>query len=214
MPKERINIPADTIINDRYRIDSIIGRGGIGTTFKALDLNTNTHVALKALEIERIENLKELELFEREIDVLKKIDNPCIPNYIKHFKTNISNHALYILVQEFVDGKNLYIHIKEGKKYREKEVLKLLKSLLTTLSYIHNLKPPIIHRDINPKNIILDKNNKLYLVDFGAVGRGRKNTLAAAKSDTFVGTLGYMPHEQLFGKLHPGLDIYSLGVTA
>ena len=97
MPESRIEIPADTIINNRYKVISIIGRGGIGTTFKVLDRKTDSVVALKALEIERIENLKELELFEREIDVLKNIDNPLIPDYIEDFQTKINGHALYIL---------------------------------------------------------------------------------------------------------------------
>lgn len=163
--------------------------------------------------MEKIKNFKELELFEREIDVLKNIDNKHIPNYIDHTEEKIDGGSFYILVQEFVDGSNLYKLVKSGKNYKEKEILSLLKQILHIVSYIHNLHPPIIHRDINPKNIILDKTGKIHLVDFGAVGRGYKDTLAGAKSDTFVGTIGYMPQEQLFGKVHPGLDIYALGVT-
>jgi len=214
MKKNRIPIQKDTVIRDRYKILNRIGQGGIGTTYRAHDETTDKAVALKVLDMEKIENMKELELFEREVNVLKNIDNPLIPNYIEHFQINMSKHPLYILVQEFVDGDNLYNLVKNGKNYTEKNILNILKSILNTLSYIHNLHPPIIHRDINPKNIILHKNNKIYIVDFGAVGRGHKDTLTGAKSDTFVGTIGYMPQEQLFGKVHPGLDIYALGVTA
>ncbi len=214
MQKDRIDIKKETIIKDRYKIVLKIGAGGVGTTYKANDTQTQKIVVLKVLEISKIDNFKELELFEREIEVLKKINNPSIPDYYEHFQIDITGNQLYILVQEFIDGENLANLVKAGKSFLEKEIIGILKNLLLILEYLHDLNPPIIHRDINPKNIILDKNNKLFLVDFGAVGRGLKNTLTAAKSDTFVGTIGYMPQEQLFGKVHPGLDIYALGVTA
>jgi hypothetical protein len=90
-------------------------------------------------------------------------------------------------------------------------VLLILTSVLEILNYIHLLNPPVIHRDITPKNIILSKNNKVYLVDFGSVGDINKN--ASFSGDTFVGTVGYMPQEQFMGKVTPECDIYSLGMS-
>ncbi|MBN2439992.1 MAG: protein kinase, partial [Spirochaetales bacterium] len=145
--------------------------------------------------------------------ILKDIKHPSIPLYYNDFKEELKGVSLYCLIQQYIHGDNLYTMIKSGHSFNEMEVITILKVCLKTLDYLHSLKPQVIHRDINPKNIILDESDKVYLVDFGAVGRGRKDTYTGVKSDTFVGTLGYMPPEQLFGKVHSGLDIYALGAT-
>ena len=114
---------------------------------------------------------------------------------------------------EFIDGKNLYQLIKKGTRFESEAVKMILEKLLSLLTYIHNIKPPIIHRDINPKNIIRAKNGEIFLVDFGAVGSLVTDTVTASTSNTFVGTIEYMPPEQLYGKSLPCSDIYSLRVT-
>ena len=201
------------LINERYTVDALIGKGGMGQTYRATDSSSGKEVALKILNFSKLTNWKELELFEREIEVLKSIKNPLIPNYIDHFETDIGGQTELVLVQEYVRGDNLHRLIKGGRRFSEDEIGEIIQSLLETVSYIHKLNPPIVHRDINPKNIVQDQAGRVYLVDFGAVGHIVSNTLAAVRSNTFVGTLGYMPPEQLYGKVTPSSDIYSLGVT-
>jgi len=201
------------LINKRYAVDALIGKGGMGQTYRATDSSSGKEVALKILNFSRLTNWKEIELFEREIEVLKSIENPLIPNYIDHFEADVGGQTELVLVQEYVRGDNLYRLIKAGRRFSEAEIEEIFQSLLETVSYIHELNPPIVHRDINPKNIVLDQAGRVYLVDFGAVGHIVSNTLAAVRSNTFVGTLGYMPPEQLYGKVTPSSDIYSLGVT-
>jgi len=150
---------------------------------------------------------KEIELFEREIEVLKSIDHPLIPNYIDHFQEEQKEGKLFVLVQEYVGGENLYHLVKHGRRFSSDEVKQLLMSLLDTVRYIHTLHPPIVHRDITPKNIVLDEKDNVYLVDFGAVGH------IAEDGKTFVGTMGYMPPEQMYGRSTPASDLYSIGVT-
>ncbi|NEP85338.1 MAG: protein kinase, partial [Okeania sp. SIO3B3] len=101
--------------------------------------------------------------------------------------------------------------IKDGKKFTETQVIDILKSLLHTLDYIHSLNPAVIHRDIQPKNIIYHPSGKIYLVDFGGVGQIIKETLY--EGNTFIGTFGYFPQEQMLGKAYPSSDLYSLGMT-
>ncbi len=212
---EKIRLKTGDIVENRYTIISLIGQGGFGKTYLAEDKTTGSHVALKVLYFSEIENWKKLELFEREISVLQNLDHKFIPNYIDSFETKLDNETLFILVQNYVKGNNLYDYIKSGKKISLEKAISIFEKLLKILKYIHGLNPAIIHRDINPKNIILDENDDVYvyLVDFGAVGHIVATTIAAARSDTFVGTLGYMPPEQLFGKVTKASDIYSLGVT-
>ncbi len=211
--KKHLKLKENQIIKERYTVQRIIGSGGMGETYLANDLKTNKEVAIKVLSFSEVKDWKVLELFEREVNALKNLDHPLIPDYFDYFELDLTDEKYFILVQEYVKGKNLYFQVQEGKKFSIDEIFKIFKDLLEILNYIHNLQPPIIHRDINPKNITLDNQGKTYLVDFGAVGEIITTTIAASMKSTFVGTLGYMPTEQFYGKVSPASDIYSLGVT-
>ncbi|HOJ50370.1 MAG TPA: serine/threonine-protein kinase [Spirochaetota bacterium] len=199
------------IINNRYQIILLIGKGGFGYTYLALDQVDKNEVAIKVVPFSNIKEWKELDLFEREIKVLKNIKHPNIPAYIDDFSFIKNNDQYFVLVQKYIKGKSLKQLIEDGKRFSIQEVENILKSLLEVLVYLHNLQPPIIHRDIKPNNIIIGEDGKPYLVDFGSVGSLVKDTVAA--SNTFVGTIGYMSQEQLYGKAIPASDIYSLGMT-
>ncbi|MBN2440962.1 MAG: serine/threonine protein kinase [Spirochaetales bacterium] len=181
----------------------------MGKTYLATDNSSGKKVALKLLTFSDIDDWKILELFEREIKTLGAMDHPLIPDYLDNFRIEEGKDIYYVLVQEYIEGKNLLDLISGGKRFTEDEVMMILRSLLKTISYIHSLHPPIIHRDINPKNIILAPDNKVYLIDFGAVADPGK----LAGGSTVVGTLGYMPQEQLYGKIKPASDMYALGAT-
>ncbi len=101
--------------------------------------------------------------------------------------------------------------VKKGWHPTEIQVKNVAIQILNILRYLHQLNPPIIHRDIKPQNIILQPNGKIFLVDFGAVKDIYHNTMSM--SGTFVGTVGYMPPEQLRGKAYCASDLYSLGGT-
>ncbi|MBN1413372.1 MAG: serine/threonine protein kinase [Spirochaetales bacterium] len=206
-------LPQSELINGRFKILGLIGKGGIGTTYRAGDLSNNSTVVLKTLDLHNVRDWKEVELFEREINTLKNLDHPNIPDYYDNFEFIYEGKTFYVLVMEYIEGTNLYNLVKSGKHFIPNEAENILKKLLDILEYIHTIKPSLVHRDINPKNIIQKKDGEIYLVDFGAVGTLVADTVAASKSNTFVGTLGYMPPEQLYGKSLPASDIYALGVT-
>jgi serine/threonine protein kinase len=198
-----------TLLNGQYEIESFLAKGGMGKTYCAVDRKSGKKVALKLLVFSELEDWKVLELFEREIKTLAMIDHPLIPDYFDSFKIEQENEIMYVLVQEYVEGKNFLDLIQGGKRFTQSEIITFFKSLLQTVSYIHSLLPPIIHRDINPKNIILDKGGRVYLVDFGAVADpGKKES-----GSTVVGTIGYMPPEQLYGRVTRASDIYALAAT-
>lgn len=197
------------LVNNQYKIISFLGKGGMGKTYLATDINTGEKVALKLLTFSDIDDWKVLELFEREIKTLAALDHPLIPDYLDNFRIDEEKEIYYVLVQEYIEGKNLLDLVKAGKRFTNSEVEEIFKSLLKTVSYIHGLRPPVIHRDINPKNIILGDNGKIYLVDFGAVADPGKTGAAS----TVVGTIGYMPQEQLYGKIKPASDMYALAAT-
>jgi serine/threonine protein kinase len=114
------------------------------------------------------------------------------------------------LVQQYIPGASVQQLLRHGKRFTETEVRKMAADVLEILTYLHNLNPPVLHRDIKPSNLILGDDGQVYLVDFGAVQNS-----AAAEGVTFtvVGTTGYAPLEQFWGKTVPASDLYALGAT-
>src|SRR5205814_3889637 len=98
----------------------------------------------------------------------------------------------------------------EDRRYTEDEVLSLVEEVLEILRHLHGLQPPLIHRDLKPANIVRRKSGQVALIDFG-VARSLERTI---NSGTMVGTVGYMPPEQLAGQVDLTCDLYALGATA
>jgi serine/threonine protein kinase len=114
-------------------------------------------------------------------------------------------------VQQLVEGKSLAQAIADGWHGSEEDIKQIAEQVLDVLIYLHELKPPVIHRDIKPQNVILQPNRKIALVDFGAVQDTYRSTQVGGS--TVVGTYGYMPPEQFRGKAVPATDLYALGAT-
>lgn len=199
------------IIQHRYQIVQVLGHGGMGTTYKAIDLQTEDPVAVKRLHFFQMKAWKALEMFEREAKILQQLNHPRIPKYLDYFSVETSEDVEFVLVQEYIEGQTLQQLVEDGWKRTESEILDLFLQLVNILDYLHALFPPVIHRDINPKNIILSPNNEVYLVDFGAVQEKIRTTFLGGS--TIVGTYGYVPFEQFTGKAVPASDYYALGAT-
>ena len=202
---------AGEIVQSRYRITNVLGQGGIGITYAALDVQTGDRVALKALSFRRMNDWKVLELFEREAKVLSQLDHPAIPCYLDYFQIDHDRDRDFYIVQQLVEGKSLAQAISDGWHGNEEDVKQIAEQVLEVLIYLHELKPPVIHRDIKPQNIILQPDHKIALVDFGAVQDTYRSTQVGGS--TVVGTYGYMPPEQFRGKAVPATDLYALGAT-
>ncbi len=207
---ESLHQPED-IIADRYRIVTRLGQGGIGTTYEAEDLTNYQRVAIKAVSLRQMEDWKVLELFEREARVLANLHYPQIPKYLNYFHVDNDNDRRFYLVQELIGGDSLANLVQKGWQVDEAKAKRIAVQVLTILKYLHSLMPPVIHRDIKPQNIILRRDGRIFLVDFGAVQDVYRYTVS--RGGTFVGTLGFMPPEQLRGKVVPASDLYSLGAT-
>ncbi|MEA5542616.1 protein kinase [Limnoraphis robusta Tam1] len=199
------------IIAERYRIVTPLGEGGMGITYEAEDLTNYQRVALKAVSLRQAQDWKILELFEREAKVLSHLNHPGIPKYLDYFHQDTDEDRQFYLIRELVSGDSLTAWVEKGWHPTEAEIKQITIKILEIISYLHQLNPPIIHRDIKPQNIIRQADGNVFLVDFGAVQDIYRNTISF--SGTFVGTIGYMPPEQLRGKAYPASDLYSLGGT-
>ncbi|WP_204152360.1 serine/threonine-protein kinase [Leptolyngbya sp. CCY15150] len=198
-------------IADRYQLTRLLGQGGMGSTYAADDLATQQAVAIKVVSLQQSADWKTLELFEREAKVLQSIDHPQIPDYLDYFHLDTESDRRFYLVQELAPGVSLADWVARGWRTDEAGVKDMAKQLLDILNYLHWLTPPVVHRDLKPRNVLRCDDGRLYLVDFGAVQAVYGNKLT--HGGTFVGTFGYMPPEQFRGKAYFASDLYALGAT-
>ena len=199
----------------RYQLQQQLGNNAGRQTWLAADIGTSPAelVIVKLLAFNPQMQWDEFKLFEREAQVLKQLNHPRIPQYRDYFSIDkeIGEGLCWFgLVQQYIPGASLRQLLSHGKRFTETEVKKLATDVLEILTYLHNLNPPVLHRDIKPSNLILGDDGQVYLVDFGAV-----QDSAAAEGATFtvVGTTGYAPLEQFWGRAVPASDLYALGAT-
>lgn len=202
------------ILHDRYRIQSVLGTQTGRRTFLANDLQTDSLVVVKLLLFNPDFSWEHLKLFEREVEVLKFLEHPAIPEYLDYFDVEMELGKGFALVQTYIEAKSLSDWIQSGRTFSEDDIKAIATELLKILDYLHNRQPPVIHRDIKPSNILLKDRSgnsigQLYLIDFGSVQTAVNN----GGTKTIVGTYGYMPLEQFGGETTPGSDLYALGAT-
>jgi len=198
-------------VSDRYHIEKILGQGGVGITYAAFDQQTGERVALKVLSLRAMQDWKQIELFEREAQILQQLNHPAIPRYIDSFEVDTpSDHAFYI-VQQLAEGESLAELVQQGWRSSETEVRAIAAQVLEILIYLHRFDPPVIHRDIKPQNLIRSPDGRVRLVDFGAVQNTYYNTFM--RGSTVVGPFGYMAPEQFRGQAVPATDLYGLAAT-
>lgn len=175
-------------------------------TYLAVDTKTYLPVVIKHFQFAQLgASWTDYETVEKEIQLLRHLNHPSIPNYLDSFQTPSG----FCLVQEYKQAPSL----GQPRYFNPREVKEIAVAILEVLVYLQQQNPPIIHRDIKPENILVDRQNefKVYLVDFGFahIGSGEVAISSAVK-----GTLGFMPPEQLFNRqLTEASDLYSLGAT-
>ncbi|MGB3263774.1 MAG: serine/threonine-protein kinase [Microcoleus sp.] len=215
MSGQNIGDLSGEILANRYKCDRRLGKQAGRQTLLARDLNTQQQVVVKLLSFSSDFNWEDLKLFQREVETLKSLSHPAIPQYLDSFEIDTPSRKGFALVQTYIEAKSLQEYLSDGRSFSETEVKQLAAALLDILAYLHQRQPPVIHRDIKPSNILLKNRSgnsvgEVYLVDFGAV-----QTLATqqGKTVTVVGTYGYMPPEQFGGRAVPASDLYGLGAT-
>lgn len=213
-------VKAGDILRDRYKILKFISKGGMGNIYQAEDLRLEgRRCAVKEVRLDPSlpKNTRDQsrEQFQREANVLARLDHPNLPKVSDIFSEGKSD----FLVMDFVPGKDLRTIMaearQEGRFLSEKEVLTWGKQIADALIYLHSLDPPILHRDVKPSNLKLTPNAVVKLVDFGLV----KILAPDDATITIVqgrGTALYTPIEQYGGDTgHTDVrsDIYAFGAT-
>lgn len=189
----------EKVLQGRYQLKQKLGQNAGRQTWLAEDLQTQKRekVIVKLLAFGGEVQWDDLKLFERESLVLKQLNHERIPKYRDYF--SVDDRTLWFgLVQEYIPGHSLKELLTEGKRFTEAEVRKIAKEVLSILIYLHGLNPPLLHRDIKPGNLIWGEDNRIYLVDFGAV---QDRAVKEGVTFTIVGTYGYAPMEQFGGAI-------------
>lgn len=193
-----------TLFNGKYKTLNLIGKGGMSKVYLAESTSLGTKWAIKAVDKKKH---TEYDLLA-EPNILKKLNHPSLPRIID---IEEDENNLYI-IEDYIDGTSLDRQLKEKKNFDENIVINWAKQLCDVLIYLHNQKPnPIIYRDMKPANIIVDKDNKVKLIDFGIA---REFKIDNDSDTTYMGTRGYAAPEQYgTSQSDKRTDIYSLGVT-
>lgn len=194
---------------DSYTLEEKIGEGGFGVTWGASRKSDGERVVIKQLRLERLDDWKSMELFEREARVLRGLAHPHIVGYIDDFA--IEEDGAMVLVQRFVPGETLLDWMQGSRPIEATAMARWFHQILDVCAYLHGLSPPVIHRDISPKNIIFDDEGHATLIDFGTVQAAIRS--ASSISSTSAGTFGYASMEQMIGRAIPQSDLYGLGMT-
>jgi serine/threonine-protein kinase len=200
--------PGATFAN-RYRIESIIGRGGMGVVYKAVDAQLDETVAIKTLPGDVMSRSPEdLERFKREIRLARKITHR---NVLRTYDYGEAE-GVYFISMEFVRGYTLAELLEEAPAHQmvPRVGMGIARQICRGLEAAH--EQGIIHRDIKPQNVLIDHKGEVKLMDFG-IARMAEAHEGMTQAGLIVGTPHYMSPEQVQGKqLDPRSDVYSMGV--
>ncbi len=204
-----------TVLSSRYRIDKVLGRGGMGAVYLARQQAlADRPVAVKEMELSGLEPNEQQQAvrqFHREASFLAHLRHPNLVRVTDVF----SEHNRHYLVMEYIEGRSLQdILAQRRDPFSWEQVKPWALALADVLRYLHAQDPPILFRDLKPSNVMISDSGKLHLIDFGIARRARQGSVTS----TFLrgaGSSGYSPIEQ-YGNVESTdqrSDIYSLGAT-
>jgi len=193
------------VFDDRYRIEKIIGTGGMAIVFQAVDLLMNRYVAVKVLKDEVARDEASVQRFINESKAVAMLSHT---NIVSIYDVSVTEKLKYI-VMEYIDGITLKNYMNRRGQLPFKEILGYAEQILRALAHAHS--KGIIHRDIKPQNIMLLKNGQIKVMDFGIAKLPNAETVTM--TDKAIGTVFYISPEQASGRLIDSRsDLYSLGI--
>jgi serine/threonine-protein kinase len=192
-----------------YKILGKLGAGAMATVFKAKQLNLDRTVAIKVLPRKFAQNAQFIERFYAEGRAAAQLNHP---NIVQAFDVGKSGEYHYF-VMEFVDGRTVYDDISKHKRYSEGEAIDIVIQIAEALLHAH--ERGLIHRDVKPKNVMINREGVAKLADMGLARAISDKEMAEAEQGKAFGTPYYISPEQIRGelKIGPQADIYSLGAT-
>src|SRR6202451_2700538 len=191
----------------RYRIDALLGQGGMGRVYKAYDKELNRTVAIKVVRQGVMGEADALNRFKQELVLASKISHKNILRI--HDLGEVD--GMKFITMAYVEGQDLHQIIKANPKLPLERALKFATQLAGALAAAH--AEDVVHRDLKPQNILLDKNDQVYIADFGLAKSYAAGAVGMTQTGAFLGTPRYMSPEQVEGKPTDGRsDLYAFGL--
>jgi tetratricopeptide (TPR) repeat protein/predicted Ser/Thr protein kinase len=200
-----VQLTPDTSIGSRYEIVRLLGQGGMGAVYQAHDKELERQVAIKVIRADMAANPEILRRFKQELILARQITHK---NVIRIFDLGQADGIKFITM-EYIEGENLQAVLRQKKKLAPAEAASILAQVCRALEAAHN--EGVIHRDLKPQNIMLDKTGRAYVMDFGIA----RSMLGSGMTQTgaLIGTPDYMSPEQAKGQtLDARSDLFSIGI--
>ncbi len=195
MRREMGDFSAGDVIADRYQVVSILGRGAMGVVYRCFDRLSSIEVALKGLPPELAGNDWEFKEIKKNFHLVHKLHHPNIANY-NNLEFDL-NSGGYFLMMEFVDGVELRTYM-ENNRPDHATIIKIISQIAAALDYAHAQQ--ILHRDIKPGNIMIDRNGVVKILDFGLAAQIHSSMSRVSMVQDSSGTAPYMSPEQWRGR--------------
>jgi serine/threonine protein kinase/tetratricopeptide (TPR) repeat protein len=190
----------------RYKIQRMLGEGGMGAVYKAYDIDLDRHVALKLIRPGLAMDANVAQRFKQELLLASKVSHK---NILRIHDLGDANGVKFISMA-YVEGQDLYQLLVDNGKLGVERSVNLAKQMASALDAAH--AEGVVHRDFKPQNILLDKNEQVYVTDFG-LAKSLEADAGLSRSGEFLGTPRYMAPEQVEGKgIDHRVDLYALGL--
>ena len=194
------------LLSERYRIKERIGGGGMANVYLARDIILNRDVAIKVLRLEFANDPEFIARFDREAQAATSLSHP---NIVNIYDVGEEDHILY-MVMEYIDGYTLKEYIQQKGPLEVEEAIEIMKQLTEAISHAH--ANGLIHRDIKPQNILIDRYGNVKVTDFGIAIALSATSLT--QTNSILGSVHYLSPEQARGGMATKKsDIYSLGIV-
>ena len=194
------------MVNERYKVIDKLGGGGMSIVYLAEDTILNRKVAIKAISIPPREKEETLKRFEREVHNSSQLSHE---NIVSMIDVDEEDECFY-LVMEYIEGPTLAEYIHSHGSLSVETAIKFTEQILSGIKHAHDMR--IVHRDIKPQNVLIDKNKTLKIFDFGIAKALSETSLT--QTNHVLGTVQYLSPEQAKGEsTDEGTDIYSIGIV-
>ena len=208
-----VSSPVGTLLDSRYRIDAVVGSGGMSTVYRAFDTVLERPVAIKLMHREMASDSDQLERFRREARAVAQLNHPHIVQVIDAGEEESwegSLHPTPYIVLEYVEGETLKARIRRHGRLAVPEAIAYAVEVARALHAAHERN--IVHRDVKPQNVLVDVEGSAKVTDFGIARTLDEDGLTS--DGRVLGTTDYVSPEQALGHaVGPQSDIYSLGVV-
>lgn len=203
----------NNVVGGRYYVLDDIGSGGYSCVYKVRDVYSGRFYAMKKYITSDPANQKNLlEGMEKELNALKYCMHPVLPKIFNIIKEEES----FYLIMEYIEGINLKEYVAQNGTLKLRMLQEIIEQVCSGLFYLHSLAPPVIYRDLKPSNIILKKDGRIKLIDFGIAKRYSRDVI----DEQPLGSRGFAAPEQFGDARGSGLfntdirtDIYGIGTT-